>query len=206
MKIVLWWGGTNDSLKSGRHYGTAAIGVSGAEWTRRDPVAARTFHYAPAGKSPSAIAAETTGVVVPSVSFSTSKAFDRVWHGLVFKLLNTKSRLHSARTVASFLEGRSFFVAVGRNLGSTTHPRRSATRQLSVSVPVRSLRMISPLSQVNYRTGRTSYSRYTLTIVRTSHHPVGLTWLRPKSRGSSTIARMAGQMASRRKRYERPPY
>ncbi|GBP13216.1 hypothetical protein EVAR_93166_1 [Eumeta japonica] len=47
--------------------------------------------------------------------------------------------------------------------------------------------MISPLLQVNYRTERrTSYSRYTLTTVRTSHHPVVLTWLRPKSRGSST--------------------
>ncbi|GBP58048.1 RNA-directed DNA polymerase from mobile element jockey [Eumeta japonica] len=47
------------------------------------------------------------------VFLDIEKAFDRVWHpGLVFKLLNTQIPPALVRTVASFLEGRSFFVAV----------------------------------------------------------------------------------------------
>ncbi|GBP89928.1 RNA-directed DNA polymerase from mobile element jockey [Eumeta japonica] len=55
------------------------------------------------------------------VFLDIEKAFDRVWHpGLVFKLLNTQIPPALVRTVASFLEGRSFFVAVE---DSTSDPR-----------------------------------------------------------------------------------
>ncbi|GBP24039.1 RNA-directed DNA polymerase from mobile element jockey [Eumeta japonica] len=55
------------------------------------------------------------------VFLDIEKAFDRVWHpGLVFKLLNTQIPPALVRTVASFLEGRSFFVAVE---DATSDPR-----------------------------------------------------------------------------------
>ncbi|GBP86543.1 RNA-directed DNA polymerase from mobile element jockey [Eumeta japonica] len=55
------------------------------------------------------------------VFLDIEKAFDRVWHpGLVFKLLNTQTPPALVRTVASFLEGRSFFVAVE---DATSDPR-----------------------------------------------------------------------------------
>ncbi|GBP47638.1 RNA-directed DNA polymerase from mobile element jockey [Eumeta japonica] len=55
------------------------------------------------------------------VFLDIEKAFDRVWHpGLVFKLLNTQIPPALIRTVASFLEGRSFFVAVE---DATSDPR-----------------------------------------------------------------------------------
>ncbi|GBP30173.1 RNA-directed DNA polymerase from mobile element jockey [Eumeta japonica] len=55
------------------------------------------------------------------VYLDIEKAFDRVWHpGLVFKLLNTQIPPALVRTVASFLEGRSFFVAVE---DATSDPR-----------------------------------------------------------------------------------
>ncbi|GBP91286.1 RNA-directed DNA polymerase from mobile element jockey [Eumeta japonica] len=90
---------------------------TGAVW-----VSQRALHYAPAGKSPPPHGRlSTTGVVVPSVFLDIDKAFDRVWHpGLMFKLLNTQIPPALVRTVASFLEGRSFFVAVE---DATSDPR-----------------------------------------------------------------------------------
>ncbi|CAH2103013.1 unnamed protein product [Euphydryas editha] len=42
-----------------------------------------------------------------------TKAFDRVWHaGLLAKLINTTTPSAIVRVIASFLEGRSFYVLV----------------------------------------------------------------------------------------------
>ncbi|GBP88903.1 RNA-directed DNA polymerase from mobile element jockey [Eumeta japonica] len=130
------------------------------------------------------MAAEHNRVVVPSVFLDIEGVRPSVAPGLVFKLLNTQIPPALVRTVASFLEGRSFFVAV-EDATSDPRPIHAGVPQGSCLSPCLYGVYTDdiPTLAVNYRTGRrTSYSRYTLTTVRTSHHPVGLTWLRPKSR------------------------
>ncbi|GBO98646.1 hypothetical protein EVAR_90825_1 [Eumeta japonica] len=122
--------------------------------------------------------------------------------GTRLKLLNTQIPPALVRTVASFLEGRSFFVAVE---DATSDPTPGAARQLSVSVPVRSLRTISPL-QVNWDWEED------VVLALYADDSAYFASSRRADLAAAKIQRVldllpkAGQMASRRKRYRRPPY
>ncbi|GBP19838.1 hypothetical protein EVAR_75131_1 [Eumeta japonica] len=97
----------------------------------------------------------TTGVVVPSVSFSTSRRRSTECGTRVGVQITEYANPACTRTDSSVVPGRSQFLRCsrGRNLGSTTHPRRSAQGSCLSPCLYGSTRMISPLSQVNYRLG-----------------------------------------------------
>ncbi|GBP80769.1 RNA-directed DNA polymerase from mobile element jockey [Eumeta japonica] len=216
-------------LESGRHYGTPLIGVSGASGVNAlhivklfERIALRRLlrHLTPRQEQFGFRSRHSTtlqlarvlqhmagehnrGRRTVGVFLDIEKAFDRVWHpGLVFKLLNTQIPPALVRTVASFLEDRSFFVAVEDAI--------SDPRPIYAGVPQGSS-CLSPCLYGVYTDDIPTLAGqlqdwedvvlalYALTTVRTSHHPVGRTWRGQNPEGPRPIARMVGQMASRRK-------
>ncbi|GBP22588.1 hypothetical protein EVAR_84828_1 [Eumeta japonica] len=172
-------------------------------------VSQRTFHYAPAGKSPSPHGRRAQ----PGSSYR--RCLSRHREGVrpsvaprVGVQITEYANPACTHTDSSVVPGRSQFLRCsrGRNLGSTTHPRRSATRQLSVSVPVRSLHGYPPLA------GQRDWEEDVVLALYADDSAYFASSRRAdlagcqNPEGPRPIARMAGQMASRRKRYEEPPY
>ncbi|GBP53745.1 RNA-directed DNA polymerase from mobile element jockey [Eumeta japonica] len=81
------------------------------------------------------VAEHNQGRRTVGIFLDIEKTFERMWHpGLLYKLMNTQIPPALIRSVASFLEGRSFFVAV-EDATSDPQPIHTGVRQDSCLLP-----------------------------------------------------------------------